>query len=120
MFIVSKRNYLVIRADGSAYRIKKDYIGEIPEDVAESVLVQRAIQGRQILPFLGEQKTGRFIRQMKRQRNLRQNMTSVRMPKSWRWIRKLKQRTQKNPPGIKRESDDDVAVWKYEPDGAEV
>ena len=36
MFIVSKRNYLVIRADGSAYRIKKDYIGEIPEDVAES------------------------------------------------------------------------------------
>ena len=48
MFIVSKRNYLVIRADGSAYRIKKDYIGEIPEDVAESVLVQRAIQGGNI------------------------------------------------------------------------
>lgn len=48
MFIVSKRNYLVIRADGSAYRIKKDYIGEIPEDVAESDLVQRAIQGGNI------------------------------------------------------------------------
>lgn len=32
MFIVSKRNYLVIRADGSVYKIKRDYIGEIPED----------------------------------------------------------------------------------------
>lgn len=48
MFIVSKRNYLVIRADGSVYKIKRDYIGEIPEDVAESDLVQRAILGGNI------------------------------------------------------------------------
>ena len=33
MFIVSKRNYQVRRADGSSYLIKKDFIGEIPEDV---------------------------------------------------------------------------------------
>ena len=45
MFIIAKRNYLVRRADGSFYRIEKDYIGEIPEDVAESELVQRAIVG---------------------------------------------------------------------------
>ena len=43
MFIIAKRNYLVRRADGSFYRIEKDYIGEIPEDVAKSELVQRAI-----------------------------------------------------------------------------
>ena len=48
MFIVSKRNYMVRRADGSFYQIKKDYIGEIPEDVAESDLVQRAISGGNI------------------------------------------------------------------------
>ena len=39
MFIVAKRNYLVRRADGSFYRIEKDYIGEIPEDVAERAIV---------------------------------------------------------------------------------
>ena len=41
MFIVAKRNYLVRRADGSFYRIEKDYI-------AESELVQRAIVGGNI------------------------------------------------------------------------
>ena len=45
MFIVSKRNFMVRRADGSSYRIAKDFIGEIPEDVAQSVLVQQAICG---------------------------------------------------------------------------
>ena len=45
MFIVSKRNYMVRRADDSAYLIPKDFIGEIPQDVAESDLVQRAIKG---------------------------------------------------------------------------
>ena len=48
MFIIAKRKYLVRRADGSFYRIEKDYIGEIPEDVAESELVQRAILGGNI------------------------------------------------------------------------
>ena len=45
MFIISKRNFLVRRADGSPYRIKKDYIGEIPQDVFESSLIQGAIRG---------------------------------------------------------------------------
>lgn len=48
MFIVAKRSYLVRRADGSPFKIEKDYIGEIPEDVAESRLVQRAIRGGMI------------------------------------------------------------------------
>lgn len=48
MFIVSKRNYMVRRADDSAYLIPKDFIGEIPQDVAESDLVQRAIEGGNI------------------------------------------------------------------------
>lgn len=44
MFIVSKRNYKVRRADGSSYLIEKDFIGDIPNDVAQSSLVQRAIK----------------------------------------------------------------------------
>lgn len=49
MFIISKRNYNVRRADGSSYLIRKDFIGEIPEDVAKSNLVQRGIRGGMIL-----------------------------------------------------------------------
>ena len=44
MFIMSKRNFLVPRADGTNYMIRKDYIGDIPEDVANSWLVQAAIK----------------------------------------------------------------------------
>lgn len=45
MFIISRKNYKVKRSDGSSYVILSDYIGEIPSDVAESDLVQRAIRG---------------------------------------------------------------------------
>ena len=45
MFILSKRNFLVTRKDGSQYRIAKDFVGEIPEDVGQSWLVQQAIKG---------------------------------------------------------------------------
>lgn len=44
MFIISKKNFRVRRADGSPYLIRKDFIGEIPEDVANSTLVRSAIQ----------------------------------------------------------------------------
>lgn len=44
MFIVSKRNFLVKRADGTDYLIPKEYIGEIPEDVAGSTVVQGALK----------------------------------------------------------------------------
>ena len=45
MFIVSKRNFRVRRADGTFYLIRKDYAGDIPEDVFKSRLVQKAIIG---------------------------------------------------------------------------
>lgn len=48
MFIISKRNYRVKRVDGTFYSINKDFIGVIPDDVAESNLVQRAIRGGMI------------------------------------------------------------------------
>lgn len=48
MFIISKKNFKVRRADGSPYLIRKDFIGEIPEDVANSTLIQSAIQSGSI------------------------------------------------------------------------
>ncbi len=45
MFIISKRNFWVRRADGSFYRIKKDFVGEIPQDVYESSVIQGAMKG---------------------------------------------------------------------------
>lgn len=43
MFIVSKRNIKLRLADGSVYRIAKDFIGEIPFEVAAHPLIQNAI-----------------------------------------------------------------------------
>ena len=45
MFILSKRNFRVRRADGSSFLIKKDFIGDIPEDVFNNRLIQKAIKG---------------------------------------------------------------------------
>ena len=45
MFIISKRNFLVRRADGSPFKVKKDFMGDIPEDVFNSGLIQGAIKG---------------------------------------------------------------------------
>ena len=44
MFIVSKRNFLVRRADGTSYLVKKDYVGDIPDDVFNSRLIQGAMK----------------------------------------------------------------------------
>ena len=49
MFILSKKNFLIRRADGSAYRIGKGYAGETPEDVAQARLVRAAVRGGSIL-----------------------------------------------------------------------
>ena len=49
MFVVSKKNFIIQRADGSKYRIGKGYTGEIPEDVAKVRLVQAAIKGGSII-----------------------------------------------------------------------
>lgn len=48
-FIISKRNFLIHRPDAEDYRIPKDYIGEIPEDVYNSHLVQKCIEAGTIL-----------------------------------------------------------------------
>ena len=44
MFIVSKRNFLVRRADGTSYLVKKDYVGDVPDDVFGSRLIQGAMK----------------------------------------------------------------------------
>ena len=44
MFIISKRNFLVRRADGSSYLVRKDFVGDIPDDVFNSTVIQGAIQ----------------------------------------------------------------------------
>ena len=44
-FIISKRNFLVRRDDGSNYLIPRDFIGDIPEDVFNNHLVQDNIKG---------------------------------------------------------------------------
>lgn len=43
MFIIAKKNFRIRRADGSFFMIPKDYIGEIPRDVAAHWLVQAAL-----------------------------------------------------------------------------
>lgn len=43
MFIVSKRNFKLRLADGTVYKITKDFIGEIPFEVAAHPLIQNAI-----------------------------------------------------------------------------
>lgn len=45
MFIMSKRNFLVRRADGTSFLIKKDFVGDIPKDIAKSTVVTGAIKG---------------------------------------------------------------------------
>ncbi len=43
MFIISKKNFRIRRADGSPFIIPRDYIGEIPQDVAAHWLVKAAL-----------------------------------------------------------------------------
>lgn len=43
MFIISKRNFKIRRADGDVYRIPKEFVGTIPDDVAGHSLIKSAI-----------------------------------------------------------------------------
>lgn len=43
MFIISKRNLRINRPGREPYVIRKDYVGEIPEDIASHWLVKAAI-----------------------------------------------------------------------------
>ena len=49
MFISSKINCLVRLNDGREFRIPRGYIGEIPDEVADSLLVKWAIAGGDIV-----------------------------------------------------------------------
>ena len=49
MFIASKKNIKVKRADGSFYCIQKGFIGTIPEDVGKNWLVKKAIESGSIV-----------------------------------------------------------------------
>ena len=49
MFISSKVRFLVHRADGSKYVIPEGFVGEIPDDVGRSAIVQLAIRGGEIV-----------------------------------------------------------------------
>lgn len=44
MFIVSKANLNVRRADGSLYSISEGYMGDIPDDIAAHWMIQAAIK----------------------------------------------------------------------------
>ncbi len=48
MFVIAKKNFLIPRAGEKPYIIKKDFVGEIPEDVAGHWLVQAAIKSGSI------------------------------------------------------------------------
>lgn len=48
MFIISKNRFLIPRKGTEAYVIPKDYIGEIPDDVARHWLVEAAIDSGMI------------------------------------------------------------------------
>ena len=43
MFIISKRNFKIRRADGEVFRIQKDFVGTIPADVADHPLIRSAL-----------------------------------------------------------------------------
>ncbi len=43
MFIVAKRSFKVPRKNGEMFLIRKDYVGDIPDDVAEHWLIRAAI-----------------------------------------------------------------------------
>ena len=45
MFIISKRNFKIHLPCGETYRIQKDFIGDIPDEVAAHPLIQNAING---------------------------------------------------------------------------
>lgn len=53
-FINSKARLSVRLEDGSTYLIPKDYIGEIPDKVAQSWLVQAAIKSGHIAVPMGK------------------------------------------------------------------
>ena len=54
MFIVSKRNFKLHLADGSVYRIQKDFMGEVPGYVLEQPLIKAALKDGSIVVPAGQ------------------------------------------------------------------
>lgn len=54
MFIISKRNFLIQIPGRAPYRIPKDYIGEIPDDIAAHWMIQDAIRSGMISTPVGK------------------------------------------------------------------
>lgn len=54
MFIISKRNFLIQIPGRAPYRISKDYIGEIPDDIAAHWMIQDAIRSGMISTPVGK------------------------------------------------------------------
>ena len=57
MFIMSKNRFLIPRENNDPYVIPKDYIGEIPSDVADHWLIQAAVQSGMIATPQGSKDT---------------------------------------------------------------
>lgn len=49
MFIVSKKNFLFRYPSGEAYRVARDYMGEVPDSLAELPLFKLAVKGGDIM-----------------------------------------------------------------------
>ena len=49
MFIVSKKNFIFRLPDGETYRLKKDFMGDVPDYLADLPLFKLAIKGGDIM-----------------------------------------------------------------------
>jgi len=49
MFIVSKKNFIFRLPDGGTYRLKKDFMGDVPDYLADLPLFKLAVQGGDIM-----------------------------------------------------------------------
>lgn len=49
MFIISKRAFKFRFPDGSCFRVDRDFMGEVPEYVAEHPLFKLAVEGGEIM-----------------------------------------------------------------------
>ena len=49
MFVVSKKNFIFRLPDGEFYKLKKDYMGEAPDYLADLPLFKLAVQGGDIM-----------------------------------------------------------------------
>ena len=49
MFIVSKKNFIFRLPDGETYRLKKDFMGDVPDYLADLPLFKLAVKGGDIM-----------------------------------------------------------------------